>query len=121
MNYQCTYAGTFPTKESLMHLKFLNSAMLLPTPQPKLHNHPQSSTISIISYRHQKPVLQAFQGLPLQLNMQHGARQDLHGKAQAMSTAKGLGHRENARSVGRSDFTHGVAKHQGRHLTPPQR
>ena len=44
----------------------------------------------------------------------------LHGKAQAMSAAKGLSHREDARSVGRGDFTHGVAKHQGWHLTPPE-
>ena len=87
---------------------------------------PISPQNSIISYNldlsspsiTKKPVLQAFQGLPLQLNMQHGAWQLLHGKAQAMSAAKGLSHREDARSVGRGDFTHGVAKHQGWHLTP---
>jgi hypothetical protein len=86
---------------------------------------PKTPSSHIISTYHRlsspkKPVLQAFQGLPLQLNMQHGAWQLLHGKAQAMSTAKGLSHREDARSVGRGNFTHGVAKHQGWHLTPPE-
>ena len=85
-----------------------------------IRNHPQSSSATGLPSP-TKPVLQAFQGLPLQLNMQHGARQLLHGKAQAMGAAKGLGHREDARSVGRSDLTHGVAKHQGRHLTPPEK
>ena len=100
-----------------MHLKFLTECYF--------PSHSKTPSSHIISTYHRlaspkKPVLQAFQRLPLQLNMQHGAWQLLHGKAQAMSAAKGLSHREDARSVGRGDFTHGVAKHQGWHLTPPE-
>ena len=107
----------FPT-ERVTDAPQISQPMLLPiSPQNSIISYNLDLSSPSIT---KKPVLQAFQGLPLQLNMQHGAWQLLHGKAQAMSAAKGLSHREDARSVGRGDFTHGVAKHQGWHLTPPE-